>query len=211
MPVKVVIADQQEVVRTGLVSIFNDSPIEVVGETVSARGLLQQIGKHKPDLVLMDILLRDGDGLKVIERIRCKWPETRVVVFSTYDNPTYIARSYAWGAADYLLKRFSRAELIVAITQVAEGKAPTKVGVMREVASAMCSSRLNGGPFDVPLTLRETQVLRHLGFGLSNREIGLSIDISVETVKEHVQNVLRKLGLHDRTQAAVWAVRNGIV
>ena len=211
MPVNLVVADEQEVVRTGLVSLFRGSPIHIVGETSHGRGLLQQIEKQRPDVVLTDVLLQDGDGLKVIEEIHALRPEIRVVVLSIYDNPTYVARSCAWGACEYLLKRFRRRELIKAITQVADGRAPTRLGLMWDVATAMHSPHVNGQRIEAPLTLREIQVLRHLGFGLSNREIGRSIDISVETVKEHVQNLLRKMGLNDRTQAAVWAVRKGVV
>ena len=211
MAIKLVVADEQEVVRTGLASLFRGSPIHILGEASSGRGLLGEITKHRPELVLMDILLSDGDGLQVIEKIHAKDPDVRVVVLSSFDNPTYVARSRAWGACDYLLKQFNREQLISAITQIAAGKAPTDLGLMQNVAAAMSGQPMNGEQYATKLTLREAQVLRHLGYGLSNREIGRSMDISVETVKEHVQNILRKLNLSDRTQAAVWAVRKRIV
>ena len=88
--------------------------------------------------------------------------------------------------------------------------APTSVGLMRKSRDTLESQYIDGGPSGIYLTLRESQALRYLSFGLSNREIGLSMRIMVETVKDHIQNVLRKLRLHDRTQAAVWSVRNGI-
>jgi DNA-binding NarL/FixJ family response regulator len=131
-------------------------------------------------------------------------------MLSTYDNPTYVARAVALGASDYVLKGSSRQELISAVTGAAHGESPSKVGELRRVAGAM-ATRQNTGDEDVPLTNRETQVLRHMALGLSNKEIGRSLTISIETVKEHVQNILRKIAVSDRTQAAVWAVRKGLV
>ena len=113
-------------------------------------------------------------------------PGVKCVMLSTFDNPTYVARAVAAGAHDYVLKGCSRAELIHSITAAAAGEAPARLGELRRVATTMA-------------------------LGLSNKEIAQSLTISVETVKEHVQNVLRKLAVSDRTQAAVWAVRRGIV
>jgi DNA-binding NarL/FixJ family response regulator len=130
-------------------------------------------------------------------------------MLSTYDNPTYIARSVALGASDYVLKGSSRTQLLSAIRRAATGESPSSDSVLHRVKRAM--ERRDEPIDDVPLTNRETQVLRHVALGLSNREIGQSLGISVETVKEHVQNVLRKIQVTDRTQAAVWAVRKGLV
>ncbi|MEN6556576.1 MAG: response regulator transcription factor, partial [Thermoguttaceae bacterium] len=134
----------------------------------------------------------------------------RVIMLSTYDNPTYIARAVALGASDYVLKGSSREDLIATITSVAAGEAPSRSGELKKVAGTM-KVRQAVDDDDVPLTQRETQVLRHVALGLSNKEIGKSLEISVETVKEHVQNILRKIAVTDRTQAAVWAVRKGLV
>jgi DNA-binding NarL/FixJ family response regulator len=131
-------------------------------------------------------------------------------MLSTYDNPTYIARAVALGAADYALKGSSREDLITTIVAAAAGESPSRAGELKKIAAAM-KVRQAIDDDDVPLTQRETQVLRHVALGLSNREIGKSLEISVETVKEHVQNILRKIAVSDRTQAAVWAVRKGLV
>ena len=211
MAIHIVVADGHEVIRAGLVSIFRGSPFEVIASAYSPYGLLRQVIAHQPPCVLTDVFLRDDDGLTGIKKIRAKCPSTRVVVLSAYDNPTYVARSRAWGASDYILKGLGRRQLIDVVSQVVSGKAPTSLGLMGNVQAALTQKHINSVKLDVPLTLRESQALRHLGFGLSNREIGFSMSISVETVKEHIQNVLRKLDLKDRTQAAVWAVRKRII
>ena len=207
MSIRVVVADEHEVVRTGLVSLFKGTAIKIVGEAVSTRQAVSQTVKHKPDVVLLDIRLNGGDGLAALTEIRKKAPKTSVIVISNFDTPTYVARSVALGANDYILKKLNRKQLVAVITSAANGKSPTQIGLMRHVADQMSKQDGNGDFLGVSLTGREVQVLRHLGFGLSNREIGKSLGISVETVKEHVQNILRKLDLGDRTQAAVWAVR----
>jgi DNA-binding NarL/FixJ family response regulator len=131
-------------------------------------------------------------------------------MLSTFDNPTYIARSVALGACDYVLKGSTREAMVATITAAGKGESPSRSGELRRIAAAM-KVRQAIDDEDVPLTQRETQVLRHVALGLSNKEIGRSLEISVETVKEHVQNILRKIAVSDRTQAAVWAVRKGLV
>jgi len=160
--------------------------------------------------VLLDIRMPDTDGLAALEQIRKRSPDARVVMLSTYDNPTYIARAVALGASDYVLKGSSREDLVATIQAAAAGESPCRSGELRRIAGAMKVRQVIDDD-DVPLTQRETQVLRHVALGLSNKEIGRSLEISVETVKEHVQNILRKIAVSDRTQAAVWAVRKGLV
>jgi DNA-binding NarL/FixJ family response regulator len=126
-----------------------------------------------------------------------------------YDNPTYTARAVALGANGYLLKGCSREELIDAIRLVAEGHDMWTRDELRRVSGALATPRLNSD-IDVPLTRREAEVLAMVSQGLTNKEIAKALFISAETVKEHVQRILKKIGVADRTQAAVWAVRKGI-
>lgn len=210
MSIKVLVADDHEVVRTGLSSLFEGSDIEIISEAGDGDEAVKQTLKHHPDVVLLDIRMDEGGGLGALERIRAESPETSVVMLSTYDNPTYVARSVALGAVDYVLKGSSRQEIISAIERVARGEEAASDSVLAKVKGAM-SKRRDASDADIPLTNRELQVLRHVALGLSNREIGRSLGISIETVKEHVQNILRKIDVTDRTQAAVWAVKNGIV
>ena len=189
---------------------WNGSDIKIVAEAASGEEAMQMARKHRPQVVLLDIRMPQSDGLATLEQLRSEMPETKVVVLSTYDNPTYVARAVALGASDYVLKGSSRQDLITAITAAAKGESPSKAGELHRVAGAMATRQATGDD-DVSLTNRETQVLRHMALGLSNKEIGRSLTISIETVKEHVQNILRKISVSDRTQAAVWAVRKGMV
>jgi DNA-binding NarL/FixJ family response regulator len=204
------ICDDHEVIRTGLASLLAGSEIEIVAEAANGKDALKLAAKDKPDIILLDIRMPDGDGLATLEKLRQKSPESKVIMLSTYDNPTYIARAVALGASDYVLKGSSRDDIIATIKACAAGESPSRTGELKKIASTMKVKQAIDDD-DVPLTQRETQVLRHVALGLSNKEIGKSLEISVETVKEHVQNILRKIAVSDRTQAAVWAVRKGLV
>jgi DNA-binding NarL/FixJ family response regulator len=210
MSVTLLIADDHEVIRKGLASLLADSDIEVVGEATTGKETVKQAERLRPNVVLLDVRMPDGDGLSTLEKLRSRLPESAVVMLSTYDNPTYVARSVALGAADYILKGATRDDLISTVRAAATGESPSRAGELRRVAAAM-KMRQTVDDEEIPLTQRETQVLRHVALGLSNKEIGRSLEISVETVKEHVQNILRKIAVSDRTQAAVWAVRKGLV
>lgn len=210
MGVRLLIADDHELVRSGIRSLLNEPDIEVVGEAANGVEAVRQAKELRPDIVLLDIRMSDGDGLSALEELRQQLPETKVVILSTYDNPTYIARAHALGAADYVLKGATAEQLSATIHAVAAGEVPSQHGELHRVAGTM-ATRQKQVDEEVSLTQRETQVLRHLALGLSNKEIGQSLSISIETVKEHVQHLLRKMDVSDRTQAAVWAVRRGLV
>jgi DNA-binding NarL/FixJ family response regulator len=210
MSVKLLVCDDHEVIRTGLATLLAGTEIEIIGEAANGKDALKQALKLKPDVILLDIRMPDGDGLSTLEKIRAKMPTVKIVMLSTYENPTYVARAVALGANDYVLKGSSRDDIITTLRAAAAGESPCHVGELKRIATAM-KVRQAIDDDDVPLTQRETQVLRHVALGLSNKEIGRSLEISVETVKEHVQNILRKIAVSDRTQAAVWAVRKGLV
>jgi DNA-binding NarL/FixJ family response regulator len=207
--IRVLIADDHEVVRQGLVSVFKDSDIRIVGEVADAVEVVKVSRKLQPDVVLLDVRLGSDDGLDAIKKIHEASPGSRIVMLSAFDSPTYIARAVSAGAHDYLLKTAGRAELIEAVTNAAQGTPPPRSGEFRRIVGSMANKTVPDD-VDVPLTPRETQVLRLVAMGLSNQEIADALEISIETVKEHVQNLLRKLSLGDRTQAAVWAIRHGI-
>ena len=210
MSIRVVISDDHEVVREGLVSIMQGSDIEVVGQASNAAEAIAATRDLKPDVLVIDIKMPERNGLAAIEEARAASPDTRVVVLSTYDNPSYLARSLALGAVDFVTKGSPKEAVIDTVRRAATGEGPREDSPIQGVRAAMSRKR-DASDDDIPLTNRELQVLRHIALGLSNREIGLSLGISVETVKEHVQNILRKIDATDRTQAAVWAVRRGLV
>ncbi|MCA9147840.1 MAG: response regulator transcription factor [Planctomycetales bacterium] len=209
MPISVVVADDHAVVRQGIASLLKDSDVELVGEADGAKDAVAKILKLQPDAVLMDVRMGANGGLEALEELRKHDTKTRVIMLSSYDNPTYVARSVALGANEYVLKDSSREELLDTIHRVVRGDEPSVDRLFGQIQDLM--SRKREPDDDLPLTVREVQVLRHIALGLSNREIGLSLGISVETVKEHVQNILRKIDATDRTQAAVWAVRKKLV
>jgi DNA-binding NarL/FixJ family response regulator len=151
-----------------------------------------------------------GDGLTALGRIKLEKPRLPVLILSAYDNPTYVARAVALGAHGYVLKSASREELVEAIRRAAKGETTWTRDELRRVTGALATPRL-GSDVEVPLTERESEVLKQLANGLTNKEIAQALHISYETVKEHVQHILRKIGVTDRTQAAVWAVHKNLV
>ena len=209
MGIKLLIADDHEVVRSGLASLLAGTGIDIVGEARDGRETIKLTKKLKPEVVLLDIRMPEVDGLETLDKLHKDNPDLKIVMLSTYDNPTYMARAVALGASDYVLKGSDRATLISTIKAAAAGKSPVEGGELGKIAGTMATKKRPVE--DMPLTNRESQVLRHVALDLSNKEIGQSLSISVETVKEHVQNILRKISVNDRTQAAVWAVRRGIV
>jgi len=210
MPIDLLIADDHEVVRVGLRTLLQGTEIRIVAEAEGGNAALKLALKHRPDLVLLDVRMPEGDGLSCLARIKLEMPATPVVMFSGFDNPTYVARAVALGAAGYLSKSASRTEIIDAIRAAASGDTIWSRDELRRVTGALAAPR-SGAEVDVPLTKRESEVLKQLAFGLTNKEIAQSLGISYETVKEHVQHILRKIGVSDRTQAAVWAVRKDLV
>ena len=211
MAIKVVVADDHEVVRSGIGTLLAGSEIEIVGLAGNVEETVSVTESEKPDVLLLDVRLGAEDGLTALESLREKNVEVSVVMMSTYDNPTYVARAIAMGVTDYILKDSSRIDVLEAIQRAASKEQPSETSILRRVKATMEKRKDRSDSKDVPLTNRELQVLRHIALGLSNREIGTSLNISVETVKEHVQNILRKLDSADRTAAAVWAVKSGLI
>lgn len=210
MAIRILIADDHEVVRAGLRALFEGTDIEIAAEATGGEEVLELLNDHEVDLALLDVRMPEHDGLNCLARIKIDRPDLPVLMFSNFDNPTYVARAVALGAAGYLLKSASRAAIIEAITTAASGEAIWTREELRRVTGALTTPRV---PVDIeaPLTKRENEVLKQLAFGLTNKEIAQALGISYETVKEHVQHILRKVGVSDRTQAAVWAVRKGLV
>jgi DNA-binding NarL/FixJ family response regulator len=192
--------------------MFAGTEIEVVSEAATGKDALEKAtdASLNLNLMLLDVRMPDGDGLNVLGRLKLDNPEFPVLMLSTYDNPTYVARAVALGAAGYVLKDAERERLLDAIRRAAAGESVWTREELRRVTGALATPRLAAN-VEVPLTQRESEVLRQLALGLTNKEIAQALHISYETVKEHVQHILRKIGVSDRTQAAVWAVRKGLV
>lgn len=208
--IRLLVADDHEVVRSGLRTMLANTDIKIVAEVGTGNAAVKYALENDVDVVLLDIRMPDGDGLTALGRIKLDKPDLPVLILSTFDNPTYIARAVALGASGFLLKGCTRDELIDAIRKAAAGDSAWTRDELRRVTGALATPRLTTD-VEVPLTQREHEVLRQLAYGLTNKEIAQTMHISYETVKEHVQHILRKIGVSDRTQAAVWAVRKNLV
>lgn len=211
MTLKVLIVDDHEVARTGISYLLESRGFEVSGSVSSGGEAASLLRSLSIDVVLLDVRMPNEDGLSTIEIIRQINGQIPIVVLSAYDNPTYVARAVALGANDYVLKNGSSDSMGEALHRAINRSDPPGQSPMAKVRRIMREEvDTTALPPGFPLTMRETQVLRHVALGLSNKEIARSLGISVETVKEHVQNILRKINANDRTDAAVRAIRSGI-
>jgi DNA-binding NarL/FixJ family response regulator len=208
--IRILIADDQEIVRAGLKSLLADTEISIAAEVTSGQAAVKYVMANDVDLVLMDVRMPDGDGLTALGRIKLDKPQLPIVMFSAFDNPTYVARAVALGAAGYLSKNSTHEALLTTIRGAATGESTWTRDELRRIHGALATPRLTGD-LESALTQREGEVLRQLAYGLTNKQIAETLSISYETVKEHVQHLLRKLGVSDRTQAAVWAVRKELI
>ena len=210
MAITIVIADDHDLAHDGLAQMFADMNVTVVGSARNGDEAVALVNSLKPDLCLLDVKMPVSDGLEALVQIRASQPDTRVIMISAFNNPTYIAKATLLGAYDYLSKGASRAEILSVVSRAYQQHDRPESSLLRKYHRLM-SRRKDKNAMGFNLTNREVPVLRHLGLGLSNQEISTSLCISVETVKEHVQNILRKTGASDRTQVAVWAVRKGLI
>lgn len=207
MSVKVFLVDDHEVVRLGVRALLAESDLKISGEADSGEAALKLLARSKPDVVLLDIQMTPLDGFSTLIRLKSDNPRLPVVMYASSENPTYLARSMALRAQGLLYKTDERARMISVLRAAATGEETWTIEEKRRVAGlgpAGKSVPLGG----IVLTQREAEVLRQLTHGLTNKEIAQALGISYETVKEHIQHLLRKIGVSDRTQAAVWAVRH---
>ena len=205
--IRVLLVDDHAVVRQGLRSFLELQPdIEVVGEAAGARDGVQLAARLSPDVVLMDLLMPDEDGVDAIRALRDVAPRVRVLVLTSYLDDTHVFAAVQAGAAGYLLKDVQPDALTDGIRQVSQGLA-----VLHPTIAARLMNRTGRPPSLADFTQRERDVLKLLAEGLSNKEIAGRLFISEKTVKTHVSNVLQKLGVADRTQAALLAVRQRLV
>ena len=208
--IRLLIADDHEAVRCGVKALLEGTEIKVVAEATTGQAAVKCAVEKEIDVVLMDIRMPEGDGLTALGRIKLEKPNLPILLFSAFENPAYVARGVAMGAAGSLLKACTREDLLKTIRMAAAGENVWTHEELRRVSGSLRTPRLSAD-LEVSLSEREGEVLRQMAYGLTNKQIADTLQISYETVKEHVQHILRKLCLTDRTQAAVWAVRKGLV
>lgn len=201
--IRVLVVEDHNVVRQGLVALLNlVEGIQVVGEAADGEEAIAQFRKHHPDVTLIDLRLPKLGGVEVIQRVRANASQARFVVLTTYDGDEDIYRALKSGAKAYLLKGMTTEELIATIREVHAGRSHIPPAIAERLAERM-------GTED--LTPRESEVLEQIVSGKSNKEIATELAISEATVKTHINTLLSKLGVTDRTQAATAAIRRGIV
>ncbi len=204
MSIRVLIADDHAVVRDGLAAVLGfQTDIAVVGLAKNGREAVDAYRDLKPDVVIMDLAMPEMDGVEAIAAIRAEFPDARIVVLTTYDGDENIFRALEKGAKGYLLKDSSTNDLLDAVRTVASGG--THVSAQ---AASQLANRAMAGP---SLSPREMEVLKLIAAGKSNKEIGALLFISEGTVKTHVLSIHDKLGVRDRTDAVVTAVKRGML
>jgi DNA-binding NarL/FixJ family response regulator len=208
--IRLLVADDYEMIREGVKSLLSGTGIRVAVEAASGPAAVQAALENDIDMVLLDIRMDHGDGLAALECIRRDKPDLPVLMFTHFDNLRYAAQAVALGASGYLLKGCTRAALIQAIRSAASGEKLWTHNEHRRIGGAMAACRI-AIDLEVPLTQRENEVLRQLATGATTEQIARKMHIGSETVKEHIHRTLHKLGVADRTQAAVWALRKGLV
>lgn len=201
--IRILVVDDHAIVRKGLVALLNTvEGMTVVAEASDGEQAIEAHRTHKPDVTLMDLRLPKIGGADAIARIRQENPAARIIVLTTFDGDEDIFRALQAGAKGYLLKGMDAADLTEAIRAVYAGKSRIPATVAEKLADRM------GGP---ALTTRELEVLKRIVAGRANKEIAGDLNISEATVKTHINSILSKLGVSDRTQAATSALQRGIV
>jgi NarL family two-component system response regulator LiaR len=211
--INVLIVDDHGMVRQGLrtyLSLMED--IKVVGEAQNGSEAVAQVRRLKPDVVLMDLVMPEMDGIEATRQINELHPDTKVIVLSSFTEDDKVFPAIKSGAAGYLLKDIAPAELAEAIRAVIRGKTQLHPDIARKLMNQFVDPKIkNDGIFSEDLTPREVEVLRLLARGMSNAELAEALFISEKTVKTHISNILGKLHLADRTQAAIYAYKHGLV
>jgi DNA-binding NarL/FixJ family response regulator len=201
--IRIMVVDDQAVVRQGFVALINTVPdMAVIVEATTGQQAVELYRQHRPDVTLMDLRMPGTSGVEAITIIRREFPAARIIVLTTYDGDEDIYRSLQAGAQGYLLKDVFFEDLEAAIRAVHAGQRRIPAAIAERLAGRMGGSELTG---------RELEVLAEIVRGLSNKEIAAALKISEATVKSHINNILSKLGVTDRTQAATTALQRGIV
>lgn len=206
--IRVLLVDDHAVVRMGLKVFFDlQDDIEVVGEAGDGSEGVALARRLKPDVILMDLLMPNMDGLTAIGRIKGELPETEIVAVTSFIEEEKVTAALEAGATGYLLKDAEAEEVAAAVRAAYAGEMTLDPAVARLLAQRLRNRKTETDPVE-PLTDREKDVLRLLGQGMSNKEIGTTLFITERTARTYVSNILGKLGLASRTQAALWAVEH---
>jgi DNA-binding NarL/FixJ family response regulator len=203
-PIRVALVDDHSLVRDGIKALLAVmAPLEVVGEAENGADAIEMVGRCQPDLLLVDISLRDMNGLELTRVLRSQYPSLKVLVLSMYDNNEYVSESVRAGASGYVLKNSPSREIIAAIEAIASGG----TFYSAEIAQRLIADKST----DNELTPRESQVLYKMAQGLNNKEMARELDISVRTVETHRLSIRRKLNIDKPAALVKYAIDHGII
>lgn len=202
--IRLLLIDDQTLIRRGLKALLRgEAAIEIVGEAENGQAALELVETLQPDVVLMDIRMPVMDGVAATREIHQRFPQTKVLVLTTFDDDQYVAQAVQYGAAGYLLKDTPPDELVQAIQAVHKGYMQLGPGLSQKLHVQVPVPPVSFPPGWTELTPREQEILRLIATGASNQEIAQTLYIAEKTVKNHVTNILSRLNLRDRTQAAI--------
>ena len=211
MAVKIMIADDHSMIREGLKNLLElDGDIQVIAEAVDGEDCLEKLQLVKPDVLLLDINMPKKNGLEVLKSLKSRRSKLKVLVLTVHNETEYLMKAVDIGVNGYVLKDSESAELKKAIFTVADGETYIQPSLIPALNAKMIETNKDAEKIK-SLTKRELDVLKLLAVGMFNKEVGKRLEISERTVKNHVSTIFKKLGVTDRTQAAVFAIRNNLV
>ncbi|HPO76192.1 MAG TPA: response regulator transcription factor [Thermoclostridium caenicola] len=215
--IKVLVADDQELIRTSLQIVLNNQEnIEVTDVVANGQEVIQSIRKKRPDVILMDIRMPKMDGVQCTKIIKENYPDIKIIILTTFDDDEYVYNALKYGASGYLLKGASIDELVKAIHTVYSGRAMINPDIATKVVKLFSQMAKGYYPIEVgkqdieELTKTEWKIIEQVVYGLSNKEIADTLNLSEGTVRNYLSTILSKLKLRDRTQLAIWAIQSGV-
>lgn len=210
MTMRVLVADDHSLFRDGIISLLKAAGMEVVGEAGDGAQAVAEARRLRPDVVLMDIQMPGIGGIEATRRLKAELPDVQVVMLTVSQEDADLFEALKAGAQGYLLKSLTSDEFLELLEGLTRGEAPLPRNLAAKLIAGIARPPDHGARVADALTDREIEVLRLVAFGLPNKVIGQRLGVSENTVKYHMKNVLQKLGLHNRAEAAAYAVRSGL-